>query len=336
MAQTKTIQELRQAYSREQIFAGTDAATQLGLEKHFWYRHACDSDEKFLFFLHRNIEEKQRQYSLLLDAEATQVDPLIINLEERTKQLTGNTSKTFTLSETLTKLATVTDDKEKQENSTITGETESSGSSTASNSYESEDHNTRTDNLANSQNVTSRSRNLHSDTPQANVASTTVGDLDDPITWTYASDLQDTSESDTTSGTNTGTQTLAGTSEGSGSNTSSNTSNTESSQTGAKTTTEDNTKTTNGTDTKTGNNTETNETEGEETTTLSGRNNHLVSEILDEWNKYVRKTNAFLWLCQELERCFMPNLLYDEDEEDENEATRTINERKKLWNYKTS
>ncbi len=316
MSKTKTLNKILTEHTDAEVFTNLlDAATIKGLKAHFGFRYACDDDEKFILYMNRNIEERARQYDLLLTAEANPVDPLIINLEQRTKQLTGNTSKTFKISETLAKLSTIKDDKEKQENSTITGSQESSGSSTASNTYESEDNSTRTDNLANTSTTTGKGRNLHSDTPQANVASSTSGDLDDPITWTYASDLEDNYTSDTTSGSNTGTQTIGATSEGSGSNTSSNTSNSESTQTGAKTTTEDNTKTTNGTDTKTGNNTETNETEGNETTSLTGRSGHLVSEILEEWNRYIKRTDAFIWLCDELEKCFMPSLLYGEDED---------------------
>lgn len=318
MQKTKTLNQILLTHTDAQVFGNElDAATIASLKKHFGFRYACDSDDRFIFYLQRNIDERLRQYNLLLEVESREVDPLVINLEERTKQLTGNTSKTFSISETLAKLSTITDAKEKQEDSTITGETESTGSSTASNTYESEDNSTRTDNLANSSTTTSNGRDLHSDTPQANVSSSTSGDLDDPITWTYASDLKDSYGRDITSGTNTGTQAIAGTSEGSGSNTSSNTSNTESTQTGAKTTTEDNTKTTNGTDTKTGNNTETDQTSGEEEAALEGRNGHLISEILEEWNRYIKRTDAFLWLCQELERCFMCSLLYDEDEEED-------------------
>ena len=335
MSETKTIQELRQSYSREQIFEGLDSATQLGLEKHFWYRHACDSDEKFLFFLHRNIEEIRREYNKYLDLQTMEVDPLIVNLKNRTKELTGANSLTITDNGTVAHTIEVLNNLQKAETSSLHGQKTSSGDITEDSTFSNQNGNTRTNNLQSTHEANSKGRNLHSDTPQANVSPNTSSDLDAQILWNYASDIEDNYTSENSEDADTGTVTDAGTESGTGRNVSETSGASETTQSASKTINDTGTKTTTESKTNNDSKTHTGSNSGSEEVEESGRSGHLVSEILGEWRKYITKTDAFLWLCDELEKCFMSNLLYGEDDEDE--ETNSSNERiMTLWNYKTS
>ena len=294
-----------------------DNATQEALAKHFYLRYACDDDDKFIFYLQRNMEERKREYELFLNLETktAQVDPLVIDLKQRTLSLTKSGAVTDSTSKTLSKLSNITENTENERNSSITAQATAESNSTATNEFSNSDSGTRTDNLTQTDNTTDKTRSLHSDTPQTNVSAATSGGVDDNITWTYASDLTDGYSHAQNTTTNTGTQSTSGSSSGSGENTSQTESETNNTQTGTETTEGTKTKQETGsgteTTTKTGSNNGNEDTEEQ----LEGRAGHLVSEILDDWARYIKKTDAFLWLCEELERCFMPNLLYGEDDD---------------------
>lgn len=317
MAKTKQLKKLLTEYTAAQIFPGLDPLTQANLADHFYYRYACDSDEQFLHYVRKNINERVRQYGKLLADEAliTTTDPLIIDIKNKTKNMTGSDSLSLTGNGSISKTIEILNDLTKTENSTITGTNQTHGTSEGDSSFSNTDGNTRTNNLASSNTNIGKTRALHSDTPQANVSAATSGDLDDPITWTYATDLQDGYSQDTFSSTDTGTITDSGTASGTGTNSTETTGITNSSQTGAKTITDEGTKTTTETSANTDTKSLTSSNSGQETEQLTGRSGHLVSEILDDWRKYIMKADAFLWLCDELDRCFMSNLLYDYDEE---------------------
>lgn len=150
-------------------------------------------------------------------------------------------------------------------------------------------------------------RVLQSDTPQSNVASTTTG-IDTPITWTYATGLNDTynKSNNTSNQTNTSTN--------------QNETTTENTRTGSQTqTTDTGTVTSNETGTNTGTvkNAGTDTITGVKTTAHenTGRNNNLAI-ILDEWKNFLyRQASAYQWLIEKLETCFITS--YDEDSEEQ-------------------
>lgn len=315
MSQTKKLYKIIEDYTDDGVFGNIlDSATNTALKKHFYFRNACDDDEKFIFYFQRNLEELKRRYDLQLALEGEEYNPLVIDLKTRSVSAT----KSGSVSDTVTKTLNTLDSWEKLENtskaSSISGTAESDGTSSGSASYSDSHDNTRTDNLTESSSGTNDGRELHSDTPQANVSAATVGGVGDPITWTYASDIRDTHNANNNTTTDTGTVTDDYDAKGSSNNSTTTHGETSSTQSG----TEDVEKTNSDKLAKTGTITDArSRTDGGEETqkeNIEGRSGHLISEILHDWEIYIRDTDAFKWLCKQLEICFMPNLLYDEED----------------------
>lgn len=314
---TKQLHKIIEDKTSEVVFGDIlDAATVEGLAEHFYYRYACEYDEKFIFFLQRNMKELKRRYEDLLELESGTYDPLVIDLKNRSLEITNANGFEDTNTRTINGLVRKLNNITKARTSSITGSNETSGTSAGTANYSSQDGNTRTNNLHESSSTEGKERQLHSDTPQANVSSSTVGDLDDPITWTYASDLRDGYNKDESETSNTGTVTDSGSSSGNSSNSTTTSGETTTQQDGSENGTEEH----NGsiTDETTITDEKTREATGSAVhdETVSGRGGHLISEILLEWERYIKDTDAFLWLCKNLERCFISNLLYGEEDFD--------------------
>lgn len=311
----KQLNKIVDEKSMDQVFGEIlDSATNDALYEHFYFRYAGDDDDKFIFFLQRNLKELKRRYEDLLDVEEIVVDPLVVDLKSRTVSATNSGTVNDSITRTLTGLDEWSKSETTSKSSTVSGTVEASGSSTGSASYSDTHSNDREDNLTQETSGQTLDRRLHSDTPQANISSGSVVDYDDPISWTYVSDQQDTYGKNNNTVRDTGTVEEDYTGSGSSNNTTSTSSETESTQTG----TEAGTKTNTDTLTK---NDETEETRAKtisgsngSTESASGRSGHLISEILMDWERYIKETDAFLWLCKNLEKCFMSNLLYDEEE----------------------
>lgn len=151
----------------------------------------------------------------------------------------------------------------------------------------------RTDNTTNNSTdiaeTSGKGRNLTSDTPQSNVASSTSG-LDTPVTWTYATGMVDTMSEETRSDTvNSTSQNTAGGSDTTETD-STNNSSTETDMTNTVNSTREATLTTNDTHTTT------------ETETVDG---NPYAEVLEKWKNYLFELpSALAWLLDRLEPLF--------------------------------
>ena len=315
MSKTKQLNKIIEKYTSDGVFGNIlDNATNQSLSDHFHFRYACDDDEKFIFFLQRNLNELKNRYNELLVVESAERDPMVIELKQRTIEITNEGTTSDTITKTLTGLDTISKTEGGTKSSTVEGTVESTGSSSGSASYSDEHDNTRTDNLTQTNNNQNINRQINSDMPQANVSPSSSIDYDDPISWTYASGAQDNVGKSDATIHDTGTVSDDYSASGSSQNSSTNSGQTESSQSGSETTQ----KTVSETKNKSDSVEETHEKEMNGTNAheenIQGRSGHLISEILRDWENYIKTTDAFLWLCKELEKCFMPNLLYGEED----------------------
>lgn len=311
---TKQLNKIIEDNGEEYVF-GTqlDTITQNALVDHFRFRYACDSDEMFAYYMKRNISESIDRYNALVDFEGQTIDPLLIDLKTRTAQVTKSGGQTESIVKTLQMTGSQSKEGSLARKTSLSGENVTSGTSHGENTYSSSDSSTRTDNLTHGDSGTSNERTLHSDTPQTNVSANTSQALGGAIAWNYATDLVDSYETHNNTQTDTGTQSQSGSSSGTGKNDTTTSGKTDSSQSG---TTNDTTKETiakSGMNSEDINTSRSDNSTGSTSESLSGRSGHLVSEICDEWERYIKKTKAFLWLCSELEKCFMSNLLYGEE-----------------------
>ena len=311
---TKRLDKIIQEHGIEYVF-GTevDTITQNALVDHFRFRYACDDDERFAFYVKRNISESVDRYNALVEFEGQTIDPLLIDLKTRTAQVTKSGGQTESIVKTLQMTGSQAKEGSLARRTSLSGENVTSGTSHGENTYSSTDGSTRTDNLTHGDSGTSNERTLHSDTPQTNVSANTSQALGAPIAWNYATDLVDSYETHNNTQTDTGTQTQSGSSSGTGENDTTTSGKTNSSQSGTTNDTTEETITKSGMNSEDVNTSRSDNSTGSTSESLSGRSGHLVSEICDEWERYIKKTKAFLWLCSELEKCFMSNLLYGEE-----------------------
>ena len=313
---TKQLNKIVEEKTKQVVFGENilDSATVDSLLEHFFYRYACEDDDKFIFFLQRNMKELKNRYNELLVSESAEYNPLIIDLKQRTVEITNEGSTTDTITKTLSILDNLTKSETGSKTSSVEGTAESTGSSSGSASYSDEHGNTRTDNLTQTNSGQNISRDLHADMPQANVSPSSSIDYDDTISWTYVSDAKDTVGKNDSTIQDTGTVVDDYDASGSSQNTTSTSGTTETSQSGSeastKSATEERTKSD---ETEESRERATNGTNSQEES-ISGRAGHLLSEILRDWERYIKETDAFLWLCKNLEKCFMASLLYGEED----------------------
>lgn len=290
-----------------------DNATSDAIYDYFYYRYINDN-ERFLKYFQRNMKMYKNQYNNLLRNENIQFDPMVTRYLER--QIIGKTTNTDTSNVSLSRNGnTLTNN-----GGTITVKTDSVNTGTGS---VNEQGNTGyTDNLngnvqnthTGNENHQDRTRNILSVFPQANVGSNTSGTLDDNVAYNYATqmtdnknkgDKQDTSTDNTVhSDTNTGTT-----------NSSNNTnSSTRSVIDGTQLQTNNNNETKQQTESGTTNTTNSGEQNSNVKERLSGRENIDSAILLEHARDYIATTNAFRWLISKLEKCFIGNLRYGEDE----------------------
>lgn len=314
---TKTFEQIIQEYGDYNVFANiVDPLTQLAIEKKFRYRHVCDTDPRFITMFQRNLELYKWQYDnkLAVESKAAELDPL--DLIDKTTSSSGRNQYLkggkISITDTITKAITEQEtlDKDTRLQGTDTRQEQLTGSS----SYSDENDNTRTTSMTDSSTSETKDRGLRSDTPQANVSPNTSGDLDDPILWNYATELNDGITKNTGSTATNGTVSDDGSSSGSAQNTTNTTGTLSKDDIG----TEDSTRDKTVSETESASKVQNNELEdtdilsGEQS--FTGRDGELLSTILGEWRNFITQTNALKWLFGQLETCFMSSLLYGEDE----------------------
>lgn len=290
-----------------------DEATNQALKDRFYFRYVCDDDEKFLFYFHRNLNLYKKQYNDYLRIENIKVDPFVTDYKERQviTAFTGSNQATETGSGSASKSeengGTVT------RQTSLTGQGTSSGSSSGTAEFSTTEANTGTVTDQGTSSDTATSRRLYSNTPQANVSAATVGGLDQAVAWTYATELEDNRNQASGTNSNTNTQNTQTATTGESENTTTTSGTTSSTQTGSETLRDEKTKTTTNTNSSTLSKTNTTNDNTNVTERYTGRNGFKSSEILQEMETYIKQSNAFDWLCNKLEKCFISSLLYEED-----------------------
>lgn len=291
-----------------------DEATQAEVKDQFLDRYVCCEDEdRFIRLFQRNMRRYVKQYNEYLRIENIEFDPMITRYLEREVVNKVNTTESGTISgsTTGTKLTT------NGGNTTIKTDNEVTGNG-HSNTQESGTLNSTTSGAESgtsneNKNYSDRTRDLLSVFPQANVQPATSGSLDDPVSYTYATQMNDK----LSKGNSTDAITNSKNSNGSENSRSSNTGNTTTSNSEVL----DGTQTvTIATNTNIQNNSTDNKTtsatgteDGKLRERFTGRENYDTATLLGHARDYVAQTNALRWLVDKLEICFIGNLRYGEE-----------------------
>ena len=298
----------------ENVFGSIlDSATNDLLEDYFYYRYVCDND-KFVHFFQRNLKQFKKQYNEYLRVENIKFDPMITRYLERQvlNTTTNNGSETITGSETGNKYITNGGSITRKTDNTATGN--GRNNTNTSGSYSDYSDTERSEHTAGTENTEDRSRDLLSVFPQANVSSATSGDLDDPVSYAYATQMTDhlsKGEKEDNRNTSGEDETHAS---GSNSGTSATTTNTTNVLDGREVTTQATNQNTQNNITNRKNSQSSNEENENLRERFTGRENYDAGTLLSHARDYIANTNAFMWLVSKVEKCFIGNLRYGEDE----------------------
>lgn len=312
MTKNKKFNELLDQYTQTVLFEDLiDEASQEQVIDHFYDRY-CTDNNKFLLYFTRNLRRVADQYNNLVRIETIKFDPMVTKyLEEETKRrlskLTNGTDRTN--EETSGSLQnsgiiTVKTDNETTDNITTTGSLDGTDTTNTHTVVDEDTSNSTTDTI--------RTRDLQSNMPHSNVSSSTTGGLMANVNWRYASGMVDHGEDNThvtTGGRDVDTTDNIGVVR------SEDTENTSEGSTvldGTQITTRGDGQTTSGSKTtsKTKNG---DENTNDDTQKIYTGREGSPQELLDKARTYLRKSNAIEWLFDELEICFMPDLLYGEE-----------------------
>lgn len=288
-----------------------DVESQAKVVDHFYDRYVTN-DDKFVFYFNRNIKRIAEQYYDMERIESIHFDPMVTKYleqedtkrKQRTNSLTDNITDQGSGTTSLDDTATVKTDNETTDSLTINTDTKHNESFSNSGHHNTDTTETNTDDI--------RARDLISNTPHSNVSSVTSMNLMADVNWRYASGLTDHGEDNThkKTGNVEGTTTDSGTSGG--------TNNVDTKQSGSTVLDGTQLTTRNAGTTSTTKNTRTATKEGKdnENETLrkiyTGREG-IPADLLDRARKYLRQSKAIEWLFDELEICFMQDLLYGEE-----------------------
>lgn len=275
----------------EQLYDGlkmeTDEVTQDALLEWFFYRRVVDN-EKFKRFFRRMLNTYENQYYDYVRIETTEIDPVVGNYLERQVLRKGNRSENGNESETETGTnsgRSVSTDRNGGTSTTTTeGTATGQGSSTAS----------TTENGTTSGTSNTDAKSKHGETPQAAVGSGDSMALD----WTYLSSQDETQTGNTTSGTTTGTTSTTGSTNDSSRTTGTATTTTSGTANGEVTNSGNSNKT------RTGTNSRNENTADDTRERLTGRQ-EAAQDMLARARDYITQTNAFLWLVDKMDVCFM-------------------------------
>lgn len=314
MELNKTLNELITEIGENNVY-GTgivDDATKSALTDYFYWRYICDND-KFVKFFQRDLKQYKNQYLDYLRTENIEFDPMVTRYLERQVLNKVNT----TGNERIT--GSETGNKYTNNGGTITRKTDITGTGTASSnltgngSYTDATGRNYSESNAGSENHQDRTRDILSVFPQANVSSATSGRLDDPVSYAYATQMNDklNKGDSSNSGNKSGNET--GSANGTSSSTQNQTANNRNVTDGREVTTN----ATNQNIQNNVSNTKTGTSSSEEDSNLkerfTGRENYDAGTLLSHARDYIVNTNAFMWYVSKLEKCFIGNLRYGEE-----------------------
>lgn len=290
-----------------------DNATSDAIYDYFYYRHIND-DEKFLKYFQRNMKMYKKQYNNMLRNENIEFDPMITRYLER--QVIGKTTTTGTENTTGSKNAnrlinnggTIT---LKTDNvQTGSGNSTENGSAGYTDNLSGSSQNTHTGN----ENHQDRTRNILSIFPQANVGSNTGGTLDDNVAYNYASQMTDNKNKGDRQDASTDNGTHSDTNTGTSNRTNNINSSNRNVLDGMQTQTNNSNSNRNDTEATTQNISNNGEENSNVKERLTGRENYDSGTLLTHARDYIATSNAFKWLVNKLEICFIGDLRYGEDE----------------------
>ena len=309
----KTFKKIIDEQSASTVFNNiVDPATQQELIDYFYFRYVCD-DEKFTHFFQRNLNQYVKQYNDYLRVQNVTFDPMVTRYLERqiltTNTLSGTKTTTGTGSGTKATvnggtITTVIDN-----DGTLAGTDQNTTSSTYTNSQTVDEDGTN----GNTRNTNNRSRDIMSVFPQANVSAATSGSLDDPVSYAYATQMNDHKDSGSITDAGTNTRDVSTAESGTGSGTNNTTISQTTTNDTTSTTTRNDTVNLTSSETKSGSETTANEENSDVKERLTGRENYDAATLLSHARDYVRETNAFMFLVNKLEKCFIGNMRYGEE-----------------------
>lgn len=286
-----TYAEYVDEYGSNSLFDGTkleeDDVTQDAILEWFFYRKITDND-KFRKFFRRALNVYENQYYNLLRIETTDIDPLVSNYLERQilRRGTGTTTDSNNLTVSGTSSGRTTTTGRGTGNSTTT--TGGTASTTGTQDV------TTTDTGTTSGTTSNNTKHKHGETPQA--ASNVNGAM--ALDWSYLSNQDEEESNGTSSGTSSGSSRTAGTTTDATTTTGTATTATTDTSNGETTSSGSNGRTESGTNTRTDN------TADDTRERLTGRQ-EAPQDLLSRARDYITRTNAFLWLAERLEFCFL-------------------------------
>lgn len=266
----------------------SDDVTKQALVEWYYYRKIVDND-RFARYFRRYLTAAENQYYNLIRIQTTDIDPLVGNyLERQILRKGAQTERATDTTKATTSRTTTTDATGK---TSTTGESTTTGTSTG-NAKMTNQTTGKTNETANENDNT---RSKHGETPQAYVGGGSDGMA---LDWSYLSSQDQTQTNiDRESETNN-TTTETGETTSSGTNTGKVNTTTEGENTDKRTTVE-----TTGTD-NSGDTSKTASTSDDTRERLTGRQ-ESPQDMLKRAVEYVKATNAFLWLVDILDVCFM-------------------------------
>ena len=291
-----TYAEYIDEHGSDDLYTGTpmeeDEVTQEALLEMLYYRKVVDND-RFRRFFRRALTVYARQYYALVRVETTDIDPLVSNYLERQILRKGSTAENGSDSSTETGGGTRRGSRSGRTGGTSQTDTEAQTDGRTGSTQQTTDHGTS------SSTTTGDTRSKHGETPQA---AATPGADGMALDWSYLS----SQDQEASRGTSTGSTTGSSTATGSGTD--------HSESTGSSTTTNSGTESSEYTDTdstnktRTGNSNKTTNANDDTRERLAGRQ-EAPQDLLDRARDYITRTNAFLWLLDKIEPCFM--LIFD-------------------------
>lgn len=265
-------------------------------ERYLCVDSSYQSDELWQKYFRRLVNLYGERYTELLKKQMFDFDPDVLETFVTTSTGSGSSTDETTTSDTKNFTSENTSDTSRKNTGTSTSENTTSGTSSTTNSG--------TNNTVTTHNATGKQsgRDIRSDYPQSNVASSTTGQPESML-WTYASGQQDNITNTENTGTDTTENRTNGSTSGETSGTSSGSdtlNNTETGTAKAKTTS---------TDTNTGTSTSNGKTssQSESTSTRRGSKQELYQSMMD----FIKNCNATNWMIDRLDKVFLST--YDLD-----------------------
>lgn len=304
----KTLSQLMKNHDDTWLYSGITLEYKTAVQPWFrdWFdeRYLCvdssyQSDDLWQKYFRRLVNLYGERYTELLKKQMFDFDPDVLETFVTTSTGSGSSTDETKTSDTKNFTSENTSDMSRENTGTSTSENTTSGTSSSTSSGSAD---TTTTNNATGKHT---QRDIQSDYPQSNVASSTAGQPESML-WTYASGQVDgiVNHEDNTNGTSNTDTTNKTSGNSSGTSSGSDTvNNTETGTAKAKTTSTDT-----GTGTSTSNGTTSSQSES--TSTRRGSKQELYKSMMD----FIKNCNATNWMIDKLDKVFLSTFEVDDCE----------------------